>query len=277
MKNALTIDVEDYFMVSAFESSVPKADWSKYPLRVLKSTRRILEILKESNVHATFFVLGWIAERHPELVRLIADEGHEVASHGYHHQLVYDLSPEQFRNDVRKSKQVLEQACQASVIGYRAPSFSIVEETEWALDILREEGYKYDSSIMPAPHARGGVAGVPRAPHVRHGLVELPISTLQFAGQETPFSGGGYFRLFPYWVVRYGLRKCHKQGLPGVAYFHPWEFDPAQPRLRGGMFNEFKHYVNLHKNEVKFKKLLKDFEFVPARQILVKELNRSIL
>lgn len=271
MKNALTIDVEDYFMVSAFEPMVPKSDWTKYPLRALGSTRLILDILKESDVKATFFVLGWIAERHPELVRSIHDEGHEVASHGYHHQLLYDLTPEQFRKDIRESKRVLEGACGARVIGYRAPSFSIVKDTQWALDILREEGFKYDSSIMPAPHARGGMEGANPAPHERQGLVELPMSTLKFAGKDLPFSGGGYFRFFPYWLVRHGLKQCNGRGLPGVTYFHPWEFDPAQPRLKGRRADEFKHYVNLDKTESKFRRMLKDFPFAPAREVLAEK------
>ncbi len=269
--NALTIDVEDYFMVSAFESQVPKSDWTKYEVRAMNNTRKVLDLLRETGTKATFFTLGWLAERYPDMVRDIYKEGHEVASHGYSHSLIYNQTRDEFRDDVRRAKQILEKAIGAPVYGYRAPSFSVINETQWALDVLREEGYTYDASIFPAPHARGGLMIEDRRPHKRQGLLEFPVSTLQLGGKDFPFAGGGYFRLFPYALVRWSLQRCNKQGLPGVIYLHPWEFDPQQPRLKGRFVDEFKHYVNLEKTESKFRRLTNDFQFTTVRDILSAE------
>lgn len=266
--NALTIDVEDYYMVSAFEPSVPKSDWGKYESRVVGNTERVLSLLDETGVRATFFTLGWIGERFPELVRRVARAGHEVACHGYDHQLLYNMTQDQFRQDVRRAKKILEDACGAPVLGYRAPSFSVVASTRWALHILAEEGFKYDSSVLPARHARGGLAGAERFPHRLNGLVEFPMSTMRVAGTTLPFSGGGYFRLFPYGLVASGLRECNRQGRPAITYLHPWEFDPEQPRMPGRWFDRFKHYANLGRTAGKLKRLIGDFRFGTAREVL---------
>lgn len=266
--NALTFDVEDYFMVSAFDGAVPKSAWDGYESRVAANTGRILDLLRERGVKATFFFLGWVGERHPALVRRVREEGHEVACHGYWHRLVYDQTPAEFREDVRRAKRVLEDASGAPVTGYRAPSFSIVKETLWALPILREEGFLYDASFFPAPHARGGMQEAPRWPHRVDGLAEFPMSVLTLGSRAFGFSGGGYFRLFPYGLIRWGVRRCHREGLPAMVYLHPWELDPDQPRMKGRPADVFKHYVNLRQTEKKLRALLGDFRFSTARDVL---------
>ena len=266
--NALTIDVEDYFMVSAFEDGVAKSDWIRFEDRVGRSTMKILEILDARAIKGTFFVVGWIGERNPALVREIHARGHEVACHGFYHELAYRFEENQFRADVRRAKAALEAAIGERVAGYRAPSFSIGPENAWALDVLAEEGFAYDASVLPAPHARGGFEGTPRFPYRTKRLMEFPMSTLRFAGRLFPFSGGGYFRLFPYAVVRHGIRAANREGFPAIVYLHPWEFDPDQPRLPASPLNRFKHYVNLHKTESKFRRLVSEFPFAPCRDVL---------
>jgi polysaccharide deacetylase family protein (PEP-CTERM system associated) len=268
--NALTIDVEDYFMVSAFEGRVSRDGWSRRESRLEANTERILSILAERGTRATFFVLGWVAEHFPGLVRSLARQGHEVACHGHEHRLIYHQTPQEFRRDVRRAKDLLEDVLGQPVAGYRAPSFSVVKETMWALDVLREEGYGYDASVLPAPHARGGLHGAQRFPHQLQGLWEFPMSTAMIAGRPFAFSGGGYFRLFPYALVRQGIRACHREGWPAIVYLHPWEFDPDQPRLPCGTLDGFRHYVNLSKTEEKFRRLLGDFSFGTAREVLQK-------
>ncbi len=281
--NYLSIDVEDYFQVSAFEQVSPATTWDARELRVLSNTEKILDLLDEVSVKATFFVLGWVAERCPGLVRRIAAEGHEVASHGYGHQRVNTQGRNEFREDVRRSKAILEELTGQPVLGYRAPSYSISRQTSWAFDELLAAGYRYDSSIFPIRHDLYGMAEWPRfagwAVREADGvwnpaaeqspdqasLFEVPITTLRLAGKSLPIAGGGYFRLFPYAFTRWGLQRINQQEQqPFVFYLHPWELDPDQPRIEGaGAKSRFRHYLNLRRTEGRFIKLLRDFTFEP--------------
>ncbi|MEZ5560445.1 MAG: DUF3473 domain-containing protein [Pseudomonadales bacterium] len=269
--NALSFDVEDYFQVSAFADVVDRTRWSEHPLRVGANTRRLLEILAERDVKATFYVLGWVAERVPELVREIAAAGHEVASHGYSHQLIYRQSPQVFREETRRSKGVLEHLIQQPVSSYRAASYSITRGSLWALDILYEEGFTQDSSIFPIRHDRYGLMGGPLQPHyleLRNGgrLLEFPISTLRIHGVSLPVSGGGYFRLYPYALSRLLARRVNADNRPFVFYLHPWEVDPDQPRVDVGVFTRFRHYNNLDRCRSRLERLLRDFRFGTVSQ-----------
>jgi len=266
--NVLTIDVEEYFHVSAFESVIAAADWHRHESRVEQATMRLLDRLGAAGSAATFFVLGWVAERHPSLIRAIRNAGHEIASHGYGHQVLTALTPEQFRVDVRRSKAILEDVSGEPVRGYRAPSFTIMEETLWALRILVEEGYAYDSSIFPIWHDRYGIPG---ANPYCHRLVtssgpiwEIPPSTATLGGMRLPVAGGGYFRLWPYGLLRRWLRRIERDGHPLVVYLHPWEIDPDQPRVKGPVLSRCRHYLNLSKTENRLVRLLKDFRFGPV-------------
>ncbi|MDC0937160.1 DUF3473 domain-containing protein [Pirellulales bacterium] len=265
VRNALTIDVEDYFQVSGFEQDINRDDWPAYEPRVERNTHRILQLLDDQQVHATFFVLGWVAERFPQLVRDIDDAGHEIGSHSYWHRLTYDLSPEEFRQDLARSRDVLEDLIGKPVQSFRAPSFSITNRSLWALDILAEEGFTVDSSIFPIHHDRYGIPDAPRQPHRRETagqpLWEFPASAARFCGVNLPASGGGYFRLLPYSISSRILRQINAER-PFVFYFHPWEVDPEQPRLKAGTrLNRFRHYVNLNTTEAKLIRLLTDFSF----------------
>lgn len=269
--NALTIDVEDYYMVSAVESFVPKEKWGQYESRVVSNTQLILDLMDQHQSKATFFVVGWVAETFPELIKDIDQRGHEIACHSYYHRLVYDMTPQEFRKDLKENKKVLEDIILKPVVGYRAPSFSIVEESKWALDILAEEGFRYDASILPAAHARGGwiQEDAKRFPYQMGPLVEFPMSTIHVLGKRFPFSGGGYFRLFPYQWTRRAFSSLNNGGHPVINYLHPWEFDPGQPKMP--INNEvlrFKHYVNLSKTQQKFMRLLGDFKFQPVYNVL---------
>jgi polysaccharide deacetylase family protein (PEP-CTERM system associated) len=264
--NAMTIDVEDYFHVSVFDGVVPRAYWETLESRVCRNTDRLLDIFDESGTTATFFVLGWVAERFPDLVARIAARGHEVASHGYGHRLVYDQTPQAFREDVRRAKAVVEDAAGAQVRGYRAPSYSITPRSLWALDVLIEEGYSYDSSIFPIRHDRYGIPLSPRHPYVlqRSGgsLVEAPASTTSVGPLNLPIAGGGYFRILPYTWTRWGIGRVNRlEGCPAIFYLHPWEIDPAQPRLRAGLLSRFRHYRNLGCTEDRLRQLMADFRF----------------
>ena len=266
--NVLTIDVEEYFHVSAFEKVIGTADWDRRESRVEEATMRLLDRLAEAGSAATFFILGWVAERHPSLIRTIRNAGHEIASHGYGHQVLTALTPEQFRADVRRSKAILEDVSGEPVRGYRAPSFTIMEETLWALRILVEEGYAYDSSIFPIWHDRYGIPGA--NPHC-HRLVtssgpiwEVPPSTAKLGAMRLPVAGGGYFRLWPYGLLRRWLRRIEQDGHPLVVYLHPWEIDPDQPRVNGPVLSRCRHYLNLNKTENRLVRLLKDFRFGPV-------------
>ena len=266
MINALTIDVEDYYMVSAFADIVRFEEWGTYESRVEKNTYRILEALNGQNVKATFFVLGWVAERCPKLIRDVHACGHEIACHGYNHRLIYDLTPEQFREDVRKAKGILEDIVGAPVIGYRAASYSIVKETLWALDILIEEKFAYDSSIFPVHHDRYGLPGAERFPHIikrSSGTIrEFPPSTYRILGQNIPIAGGGYLRLFPLQVTRTAIRSINeREEKPVIVYLHPWEIDPEQPRLNGRRSSRIRHYINIGSTMPKLKTFLAEFKF----------------
>lgn len=271
--NAMTIDVEDYFHVSAFASVVSPAEWPGLDSRVTDSTERILGVLEQAGVHATFFVLGWVAERFPGLVRRISDDGHEIASHSFDHGLVYDKSAEAFREDLRRAAAAIHDACGVSVRGYRAPSYSITERSMWALDVLAEEGYEYDSSIYPIHHDRYGVPTWTRHIHTMERasrtMWELPGSTVRHFGVNLPVGGGGYFRLLPYGWTRRGIRRLNDvEGQPAVFYLHPWELDPGQPRLNVGLATRIRHYHNLAATEDRLRELLRDFRFGPVRDVL---------
>jgi polysaccharide deacetylase family protein (PEP-CTERM system associated) len=271
--NAMTIDVEDYFHVSVFDGVVPRARWDALESRVCANTERILALFDEHNIKGTFFVLGWVAEHFPSLVTRIAELGHEVASHGYSHRLVYDQTPRAFRDDVRRAKAVLESRSGRPVLGYRAPSYSITPRSLWALDILIEEGYRYDSSIFPIRHDRYGIPLSPRHPypiHRRHGdLIEAPASTTTFPMMNLPIAGGGYFRILPYQWTHWGISRVNRQeGRPVIFYLHPWEIDPEQPRLRAGVLSRFRHYRNLDKTETRLRQLLADFRFGRLADVL---------
>ena len=264
--NAMSIDVEDYYHVSVFDGIVPRVQWDQMESRVVANTTRLLDLFESFNVRSTWFVLGWVCERHPDLVAAIARRGHEVASHGYAHRLIYDQTPEAFRQDVRHAKRLLEDATGQRVVGYRAPSYSITPRSLWALDILLEEGYTYDSSIFPIRHDRYGIPVSERQayPLARTGgtLFEVPGSTTTVAGINLPIGGGGYFRILPYWWTRWGIARLNKdERRPAVFYLHPWEIDPEQPRLQVGLLSRFRHYRNLDDTEARLRQLLQDFRF----------------
>ncbi len=282
MINALTIDVEDYYMVSAFADVVHFKDWSTFESRVEKNTYRILELLCQRGVKATFFVLGWVAEQCPGLIRDIHSAGHEVGCHGYNHRLIYHLSPEEFREDVRKAKAILEDVTGAPVIGYRAASYSIVERTLWALDILIEEGFRYDSSIFPIHHDRYGFPGAERFPHVMRRetgpIMEFPPSTFRVLGQNFPVAGGGYLRLYPLPLTKIAMKLINGQEKkPVIVYFHPWEIDVDQPRLQGRLSTIFRHYVNLGSTMLKLESFLSDFQFSNLSSFLPHEYPVPVL
>jgi len=271
--NAMTIDVEDYFHVSVFDGVVPRADWDRLETRVCANTERLLALFAEHQVQATFFVLGWVAERLPRLVGRIAAGGHEIASHGFAHRLVYDQTPAAFRDDVRRAKALLEDQSGAPVRGYRAPSYSVTPRSLWALDILIEEGYSYDSSIFPIRHDRYGIPVAPRHPFVleRNGrtLIEMPGSTTRVGPVNLPIGGGGYFRILPYAWTKWGIERVNRlEGRAAIFYLHPWEIDPEQPTLRTSALGRFRHYRNLHDTEARLKRLLTDFRFGPMLSVI---------
>ena len=271
--NALTVDVEDYFHVSAFAGNIDQHEWGSHPLRVENNTRRLLDIFDEYNVRATFFVLGWVAERKNALVREIAARGHEVACHGYSHQLVYNQSPEEFREETVRSKNILEDIIQTRIHGYRAASYSITKQSMWAIDILAEAGFDYDSSIFPVRHDRYGIPDTPEYPYrietkADCSIVEFPLSTARIFRYRLPIAGGGYFRLYPYWLTKAGLKQINSRKKPFIFYLHPWEIDPEQPRVDTNWLSRFRHYNNLDKCEPRLHQLMRDFNFTTAWEIL---------
>jgi polysaccharide deacetylase family protein (PEP-CTERM system associated) len=267
LKHCLSFDVEEHFQVSAFDSPTRRRHWNIYESRVERNTMRLLDILDQYGIRATFFILGWVAERVPHLVKRIASAGHEVASHGYAHELITGQTQATFRDDVRKAKAILEQLTARPVYGYRAPSFSITQDTTWALSILAEEGYLYDSSIFPTLHDRYGIPAANPTVHqieTEAGpLWEVPPSVMKLFGFGIPVAGGGYFRLYPYFCLRWLLRRIEASDIPLVMYLHPWEFDPGQPRMEGPVLSRFRHYLNLARTEKRLHKLLSDFQFAP--------------
>lgn len=275
--NVLTIDVEEYFQVHGFETVIDRSDWDRFPSRVVPNTRRILRLLAEHETHATFFILGWIADRHPDLVEEIAAGGHETATHGYWHELIYRQTPTDFATDLEKSLGAIRRVLNGSpVVGYRAPAFSITSRSLWALDILREHGILYDSSIFPlAAHDRYGLKNAHRfASKVRRGLWEFPVSTMRMGKYNLPVAGGGYFRLYPLWITRRAIRDINSQGHPAIMYLHPWEFDPDQPRVSNAPWlSRFRHYVNLDKTEPRLRALLQDFQFTTMHEVFTDRLE----
>ncbi len=269
--NALTIDVEEYFQVSAFEKCIDRSKWSTFPSRVERNINVILDLLDESNVKATFFILGWIAERHPNLIRQVHDNGHEIACHGLQHVRVNSQNTEQFKSDVVQAKKILEDVISSSVKGYRAASFSINDKNIWALDVLKENGFAYSSSINPIRHDLYGMPDAPRFPFKvkNDSILEIPISTVRMIGRNWPCGGGGFFRILPYNLFRAGLRKINQQEKKSaIFYFHPWEIDAEQPRVENApLKSSFRHYHNLHKTLPRLKILLSDFNWDRVDQV----------
>jgi polysaccharide deacetylase family protein (PEP-CTERM system associated) len=276
MINALTFDVEEYFHAEVFAGVVRPEEWPSLESRVVQTTERLLDVLAEGRTAATFFVLGWVAARHPHLVRAIHDRGHEVACHGYGHQMITRQSPTQFAEDVRRAKKTLEDVIGAAVIGYRAPTFSVVRETLWSLEVLVESGFRYDSSIFPIVHDRYGIPDAPRFPHrltVAPGteITEFPLSTVSRLGWRVPVAGGGYFRLFPYGITRWAIRDINeREGQPAMIYLHPWEIDPDQPRLPVGRMAHVRHSVNNRATIGRLRRMVREFQFAPARDVLAR-------
>ncbi|HNP25641.1 MAG TPA: DUF3473 domain-containing protein [Nitrosomonas sp.] len=264
VSNAMTIDVEDYFQVSAFEKHIPRESWDSIPCRIESSMDRILSLLDEKQIKATFFTLGWIAERYPEMIRRMVDNGHELASHGWGHARVTDLTQAEFKEDISRCKMLLEDISGQVVQGYRAPSFSINNHNLWALDCLAEAGYRYSSSIYPVQHDHYGVPDAPRFanyPRGESGILELPVTTIRLWGRNLPAGGGGYFRLWPYPVSKWFINRLNTvESRAAIFYFHPWEIDTQQPRQSGiGYKTRFRHYLNLHRMEKRLRTLTHDF------------------
>jgi polysaccharide deacetylase family protein (PEP-CTERM system associated) len=272
--NAFSVDVEDYFQVGAFEDAVPRDSWDKLEHRVEPNTRRLLELCDRHQVKGTFFCLGWVAERWPQLVRDIRDAGHELGTHGQDHRRVTTLTPDEFREDVRRSKGTIEDIAGVEVIGYRAPNYSIVRKTLWAVDVLAEEGFLYDSSIFPIRHDRYGIPGFPRFPWLVRGengaaLHEVPISTVRLGGMNLPFVGGGYLRHFPLSFIRWGMERLNNfERRPAILYIHPWEIDPDQPRQPVRWLTRVRHYRNLHRTEERLERLFSEYSFTSIREVL---------
>lgn len=270
--NAFTVDVEDYFHVAALASAISRDSWPQQEYRVEGNTERLLELLAERDVHGTFFVLGWVAERSPGLVRRIAAAGHEIACHGYSHQLIYRQSRQEFREETARAKGLLEDSIGQPVLGYRAASFSIIRDTLWALDDLIDLGFHYDSSIFAIRHDRYGIPdasplpGRVTAPSGRS-ILEFPMAPANFFGLKVPVTGGGYFRIFPYRLTLAGLRQINAAGRPFAFYLHPWEIDPGQPRISVGAVSRFRHYSNLSRCQDRLRRLLQEFAFAPMAKI----------
>lgn len=289
--NALTIDVEEHFQAHAFASAIPRDTWDRQESRVVASTRRITALLAEHGVRATFFVLGWVADRHPELVRELVAAGHEVGSHGYAHELVYRQTRDEFATDLARASEAIRRAlgpdgCDAVLLGYRAPAFSVTDDSGWALDVVRDQGFRYDSSVVPVAVKDGamnaalrggkrrGLAGVGRfAARHGNGLWEMPPSTVALGGRNWPVAGGGYLRLLPLFLTQGAIRRINSEGHPAVVYLHPWEVDAEQPEVAGAPpLARFRHGVNLHRTESRLHRLLETFRFGPMRDVFAAEL-----
>jgi polysaccharide deacetylase family protein (PEP-CTERM system associated) len=256
-----SVDVEDYFQVEAFAGVVDRAEWSNYSSRVEDNTRRILDLLDQHNVRGTFFILGWVADRYPGLAREITARGHEPACHSFWHRLIYKLTPDEFRADTQQAKTAIEQATGQAVVGYRAPSYSITKQSLWALDILAELGFTYDSSVFPIHHDIYGIPDAPRVPHEvatpSGSIMEWPITTFRAYGDHNwPVGGGGYLRIFPFWYTSVGMQRAFAENIPVILYTHPWEIDPAQPRIQAGLKSRFRHYTRLDSTYGKLNRLL---------------------
>lgn len=274
MINALTIDVEDYFHVQAFAGVISPESWGQYPLRVERNTYRLLDLLERRCTRATFFILGWVAERCPALMREICRAGHEIGNHGYAHQMITQADQKTFRNDLSRAKSVIEDQTGTKINSFRAPSYSITTKTLWALEILGELGFQYDSSIFPVRHDYYGIPNAPRFPHYRvlrtgQRVLEFPPSTLRVHTTNLPVAGGGYLRFWPYRVTAWSIRHINEQEhQPAMIYFHPWEIDPDQPRIAACWRSQFRHYQNLRTAEKKLSRLLDDFSWAPMSEVL---------
>lgn len=274
VRNAMTVDVEDYFHVEAFAGHIQRDTWSKREARVVSNTHRLLDIFEQYQVRGTFFVLGWVAQHFPQLVKDIASRHHEVACHGFSHRLVYRQTQQEFREETGQAKAILEDLTGASVLGYRAASYSIVNESLWALDILSELGFSYDSSVFPVRHDKYGIPGARQEPYAHEtacggSIVEFPLTTKELFGYRLPVAGGGYFRLFPYAVTRAAFHSINRrESRPFIFYLHPWEIDPKQPRINAGWLSRFRHYNNLDKCESRLRRLLGEFEFTSAMNVI---------
>ena len=276
MRNALSVDVEDWFQVGAFENTIDKASWDGRLHRVERNTDAVLAMFGEAGVRGTFFTLGWIAARYPALIRRIADAGHEIASHGWDHLRVFRMTPKQFADDLNRSRAAIEDAAGQQITGYRAPSFSIDLRTPWAHTVLAEAGYAYSSSVAPVLHDHYGWPEAPRfafRPLADSGLIELPVTTVKIAGRNFAAGGGGFFRLFPYGLSRWAIREVNrKEKRPAIFYFHPWEIDPEQPRVaEAPLKSRLRHYTNLDRMAGKLRRLLRDFEWVRTDQVAAEQ------
>ena len=274
VRNALTFDVEEYFHAEVFAGVVRPEEWPALESRVAAVIERLLDILDSAGARATFFVLGWVADRHRGLVKEIDARGHEVACHGYGHRMIHRLRPDELLEDVSRAKDALEDATGRAVLGYRAPTFSVTRDTLWSLDVLCEAGFRYDSSIYPIVHDRYGIPDAPRFPHRRRTpsggeITEFPMSTVELLGWRVPVAGGGYFRLAPYAVTRAAIRRLNRrEGRPAIVYLHPWEMDPVQPRLPVSPLARLRHSVSIENTEDKLRRMLADFDFAPAAEVL---------
>ncbi len=283
LPDGLSVDVEDYFQVEAFADRITPEMWPRFPSRVADNTRRVLELLGRVGARATFFVLGWIAEREPRLVREILDAGHEVGCHSHLHRCIWRLSPQEFRADTHRACAAIEDSGGQKVVGYRAPTFSVVKESLWAIEILAEQGFVYDSSVFPIRHDLYGIPEAPRFPFRwdctnGRSLFEIPASTVRLFGRNLPVGGGGYVRVLPMWYTRWGLRRIRqREGEPVALYFHPWELDPGQPRLSGNWKSRFRHYFNIRRAEERIRELLSLGRFVPLREYLQAQLQQRPL
>lgn len=278
LTNAVTFDIEDYFQCESFKGVISKSDWDFYQLRVEDNTNKILSVLNQHSVTATFFILGWIADRVPNLIEKIAEDGHEIATHGYEHSLVYTQTMEEFESDVSRSLSSLRAILGQNypILGYRAPTFSITNKSRWAIQILKDLGLKYDSSIFPIQfHDNYGVAESPRVAYqMQEGIWEIPLSTVRIAKRNWPVAGGGYFRLFPLAVTKWAIKKINHEGNPAVIYLHPWEFDPNQPRISDAPAkSKFRHYLNIGKTEYRLSKLLTEFRCSSIQETFAHCLN----
>jgi polysaccharide deacetylase family protein (PEP-CTERM system associated) len=277
--NAMTVDVEDYFQVSAFDPYVSRDSWEQYPGRVEENMDRILEMFSRNAIKATFFTLGWIAMKYPALVKKIVDDGHDLASHGWDHRMVTQLNRSEFEQDVAKSKQMLEQVSGSRVIGYRAPSYSFTKANDWAHAVLAEQGYRYSSSVAPIKHAFYGIPDAPRFAHdcENGAILEIPITTTRMLGRNLPCGGGGWFRLYPYFVSTWALDRVTKsEGRSAIFYFHPWEIDPEQPRIDGiGSVARFRHFQNMKHMEPRLNRLMKQYRWGTIPDVFGAELGTT--
>jgi len=273
MKNALSFDLEDYYHVSAFAEQISAEEWQNFASRVERNTNAVLELLADSGQRATFFTLGWVAEKYPQLIRQIADASHEIACHSHRHRLIYQMTPQEFLEDTYRAKNVLEQAGGQLVRGYRAPSFSLTENSLWAFNVLAELGFTYDSSIFPVRHPNYGMPAAPRTPFrvdTPFGpIVEFPMPTLELAGRRSPIGGGAYLRLLPYWYTRWAMRYLNRsEQRPVCVHLHPWELDPEQPKMQGRLTARIRHYIGLRGVQKKLRRMLRDFEFAPMGELI---------